>query len=253
MKRRTVLGLGFGAYVLALIATAPATLADAALQRASEGRLRLAEAHGTFWSGAGLLEIRDARGQTGISREFAWRFLPLSLLLAHLVCEVKLENASKRFPVTLSASGVELANAEIHMPAAALGLAVPRLAPLGLTGDVLFHVTTLTITRHTVAGEATLQWRAAGSNLTPVSPLGDYELRLDGEGRTVSAVLRTIDGPVRLDGRGTWTQGSKPEFLATIRVLPQHQEQLAPLLRLIAVEQGAGNFELSSNQPAYGS
>jgi hypothetical protein len=31
------------------------------------------------------------------------------------------------------------------------------------------------------------------------------------------------------------------------------QEQLAPLLRLIAVERGAGRFEISSDNPAFGS
>ena len=253
MKRRTALSLGLGAYLLALLVTAPATLADAALQRVSEGRLRLAEAQGTLWSGAGLLEIRDARGQAGIARDFAWRVVPQSLLRAQLVCDVKLEKASQRFPVTLSASGIELANAEIDMPAAALGLAVPRLAPLGLTGEVLIHVASLSIARDAVVGDATLRWRAAGSKLTPVSPLGNYELRLDGEGRTVRAVLRTVNGPVQLDGKGSWAKGARPVFLATIRVLPRHQEQLAPLLRLIAVEHGSGNFELSSNQPAFGS
>jgi len=32
----------------------------------------------------------------------------------------------------------------------------------------------------------------AGSTLSPVSPLGDYELRVDGAGRTVRAILRLI-------------------------------------------------------------
>lgn len=253
MKRRIALSLGFGAYALALLATAPATFVDAALQRASEGRLRLAEAQGTLWSGAGLLEIRDARGQSGIAREIAWRVVPQSLLRARIVCDVKLERASRRFPVTLSMSGLELANAELDVPAAALGLAMPRLAPLGLTGEVLIHVASLAITRDAVVGEAIMRWRAAGSTLTPVSPLGNYELRIDGEGRTARAVLRTVAGPLQLDGKGSWTKGAKPVFLATIHVLPRHQEQLAPLLRLVAVEHGPGNFELSSGSAAFGS
>jgi len=43
-----------------------------------------------------------------------------------------------------------------------------------------------------------------------------------------------------------------PRFLITARVPAQHQEQLAPLLRLIAVERGAGIFELNSNNTAFG-
>jgi len=77
-----------------------------------------------------------------------------------------------------------------------------------------------------------------------VSPLGDYELRLEGEGPAGRATLHTLQGPLRLDGKGSWMHGDSPAFLAMARVPPQHQQQLAPLLRLIAVERGDGSFEL---------
>ena len=244
MKRWGLLAIGLGVYALALIATAPATLVDAGLQRASDGRLRLAEAQGTLWSGTGQIEIRDTGGRTGVAKSFAWRVAPESLLRGRLVCEVGLEQAAKHFPVTLSLSRIELANADINLPAAVLGLAVPKLAPLGLTGDVQIHVASLSIARDGTQGNATLQWRAAGSALSPVSPLGDYELRLEGEGSAVRVSLRTLQGPLQLDGKGSWTHGNSPAFLATASVPPQYQEQLAPLLRLIAVERGEGSFEL---------
>ena len=247
MKRWSGLAIGLGAYALALIATAPATLVDAGLQRASHGRLRLAQAQGTLWSGSGQIEIRDAGGRTGVAKSLAWRVVPESLLRGHLVCEVGLDPSARRFPVTISLSRIELANADISVPATVLGLWVPKLAPLGLTGDVLIHVASLSIARDAMQGNATLQWRAAGSTLTPVSPLGDYEVRLDGEGMTVHAYLRTIEGPLWLDGKGSWTRGDSPAFLAMARVPPQHQQQLAPLLRLIGVERGEGRFELQLN------
>ena len=244
MRRWSLLAIGLGAYALALIATAPATLVDAGLQRASHGRLRLADAHGTLWSGSGQIEIRDTGGRAGVVKGLAWRVVPESLLRGHLVCDVALEQATRRFPVTVTLSRVELANADISLPAAVLGLGVPKLAPLGLTGDVLIHVASLSIARDGLEGHATLQWRAAGSAFSPVSPLGDYELRLEGEGTAVRAVLHTLQGPIQLDGKGSWTHGDRPTFLATARVPPQHQLQLAPLLRLIAIERGDGSFEL---------
>ena len=247
MKRWSLLAIGLSAYALALIATAPATLVDAGLQRASHGRLRLAEAQGTLWSGSGQIEIRETGGRTGVAKALAWRVVPESLLRGHLVCEVGLDPSARRFPVTLSLSRIELANADISLPATVLGLGVPKLAPLGLTGEVLIHVASLSIARGAMEGNATVRWRAAGSSLTPVSPLGDYEVRLDGEGMTIHAFLRTIEGPLQLDGKGSWTQGDRPAFLAMARVPSQHQEQLAPLLRLIAVERGEGRFELQLN------
>ena len=247
MKHWRLLATGVGVYALALIATAPATLVDAGLQRASDGRLRLAAAQGTLWSGAGQLEIRDAGRRSGVARSLAWRVVPESLLRGYLVCAVGLGQSAARFPVTLSLSRIELANADISLPATVLGLGVPKLAPLGLTGEVLIHVSSLSIARDRMAGNATLQWRAAGSALTPVSPLGDYELRIEGEGSAVRATLHTLQGPLQLDGKGSWTHGDSTAFLAMARVPPQHQQQLAPLLRLIAVERGEGRFELQLN------
>jgi hypothetical protein len=58
------------------------------------------------------------------------------------------------------------------------------------------------------------------------------------------AALRTLEGPLQLEGKGDWTNGKAPSFLATARVPAQLQEQLAPLFRVIAVERGAGTFEL---------
>ena len=199
MKRWRLLAIGLGAYALALIVTAPATLVDAGLQRASQGRVRLAEAQGTVWSGSGQIEIRDALGRSGVAKHLAWHVVPESMRRGHLVCEVALDQSSSRFPVTLSPSRIELANADVSLPATVLGLAVPKLAPLGLTGDVLIHVASLSVARDAMQGSATLQWRAAGSTLTAVSPLGDYEVRLDGEAGMVHASLRTIvEGPLQL-------------------------------------------------------
>ena len=238
MKRRYLIAIGLFVYTVAVIATAPATLVDSGLQRASDGRLRLAEAQGTLWSGSGQIEVRDSGGRTGVAKSLAWRFLPQSLLRGHLVCEVELDQSARRFPVTISLSRIELSNADVSLPATVLGLGVPKLAPLGLTGNVLLHIASLTIERKAMQGNATLQWRDAGSVLTPISPLGDYELRLDGEGATVHAYLRTIQGPLRLEGKGSWENGRHPVFLATAYVAAQHQQQLGPLLRLIAVDRG---------------
>ena len=247
MKRWQLIAIGLIIYTVAVIATAPATLIDARLQHASQGRFRLAEAHGTLWSGSGQIEVRDSAGRIGVAKNLAWRFLPESLLRGRLVCEVALDQSAKRFPVTISLSRIEVANADVSLPATVLGLGLPKLAPLGLTGDVLLHVASLTIERKEMQGNATLLWRDAGSVLTPISPLGDYELRLDGEGATVHAYLRTIQGPLRLEGKGSWANGNNPVFLATAQVAAEHQQQLAPLLRLIAVERGAGSFELRLN------
>ena len=244
MSRWRLLVLGLGAYGIALIATAPASLIDARLQDASAGRLRLVQTQGTLWSGKGQIEIRDRLRRSGVAKSIAWHVQPAYLLRGQLRCDVELDHAGKYFPVTLSRAGIEVADADIDLPAAALGLGVPGLASLGLSGDILLHVARISFGADSVHGSATLQWRGAGSAFTRVSPLGHYELRLNAEGAALRASLRTLQGPLQLDGSGAWKSGARPAFLGSARVAPQHQQQLAPLLRMIALERADGSFEL---------
>jgi general secretion pathway protein N len=239
--------VGLGAFAAALIALAPATLIDERLGRASEGRLRLAEARGSLWSGSGWIEIRDANGRAGVAKHLAWRVLPESFLRARLAAEVQLDDAAKPFPLSISLSRIEIADAGLSLPAAVLGLGMPKLAPLRLTGEVRVDIPRLSLERGRMDGDATLQWRAAGSALTSMSPLGDYEVRFKAVGPAMHASLSTLEGPLQLEGKGTWSNGAAPIFIATAGVPAQHQEQLSPLLRLIAIERGAGKFDLQLN------
>ncbi len=244
MNRGPLIGLGLAVFALSLIATAPATLIDARLEQASAGALRLADASGTLWSGAGQIEILDANRRSGIAKSIGWRMRPAYLLRGKLLYEITLDRASQPFPVTITPSRIEVEDANIELPAAALGLGVPKLAALGLGGDMLLHIARLAFGHGSVQGNATLQWRGAGSSFTRVSPLGDYELRIEGDGAAVQASLRTLQGTLQLDGQGSWASGRNLEFQGNARISPQHQQQLAPLLRMIAVERGDGSFAL---------
>lgn len=244
MKLRNLIAIGIIGYVCGVIAIAPATLVDAALQRLSNNTLRLVEAQGTLWTGSGQLEIRDLGGRIGVSKSLSWRVLPKSLLAGHMVCEIELGQDAKPFQIELSPFRIDFADADIKLPAAALGIGVPKLAPLGLTGELSMHVASMAISREEWRGNVTLQWHDAGSVLSTVSPLGDYELDAVSEGSKVRLLLRTLQGALQLDGSGSWVNGERPDFIAVARVLPQHQPQLAPLLRLIGMEREPGRFEL---------
>jgi general secretion pathway protein N len=245
VKLWALAGVTLAVYLLGLAVSAPATLIDAQLRQASAGRLRLAEASGTLWAGAGQLELRDASRRTGVARHVAWRARPANPLAGPLLhYDVFLDHAAKPFPVALRLRQVELTQAVIRLPAAALALAEPKLAPLELTGDLVLRVERLALARGAARGDAVLQWHGAASALTRVSPLGDYEMRIDSDGAVVRAALRTLRGPLQLEGSGSWTSGRNPELQVIARIPPPQQQQLSPLLRLIAVDRGGGVFAL---------
>jgi general secretion pathway protein N len=238
------LALGLALYVAGLLAMAPATLLDARLASESHGRLRLAAARGTLWAGRGRIEVRDADGRSGFGMALGWRLSPRSLLRARLAYEIEFGSPASRFLVAVSPSQLQISNVDIRLPAEVLGLAVPKLAVLDLTGELQLKIRRLSLGRGRLEGDALLLWRDAGSALTKISPLGDYELGFEGAGTSLQAVLRSLRGPILLAGSGHWAVGARPELLAIARIPERYRDELSPLLQLIAVQQKPGEFAL---------
>ena len=231
-------------YSICIAWFAPATVLDVAVARASTGMVRLAEATGTLWAGTGRLEARDASRAKGVGTELSWRFDPRLLLRGRYGYEVRLAGAGKSLWVGLFPGGVEVTGADFVLPASILGLVLPRVALIGPLGELHVKADQLSVAGRNWAGEGVVFWRSAGSALTPVSPLGDYEFRLEGVTAGWEASLRTLKGPLHLTGNGASREGAPFRFNVTARVDPAMQAQLVPFLRLFAVEREPGNFEL---------
>jgi general secretion pathway protein N len=244
IARGWLLAAGIGAYLAALTATLPATLLDAGLNAASAGRMRVVDAQGTLWSGSGHIEVRAADGRGAYGTPLEWRFRPGALMRARIAYSVQVGADAVPFPVTISWSRIEVSDARINLPASALAFGAPALAPLALSGRIRVEVPGFSFGRGSAAGTAVLRWQAAASALSPVSPLGDYEVRFTADGAAMRASLATLRGPLQLDGEGKWVIGARPAFLATARMPVELHAQLALFLRLIAVERGDRSFEI---------
>ena len=110
---------------------------------------------------------------------------------------------------------------------------------------MLVHVAQLSLASDEMEGHATLRWRAAGSALTPLSPLGEYEVRLDGADAKVHALLEHALGAAAARRQGIVAGRATASRSSPRRAFRRSTSaQLAPLLRLIAVENGKGIFEL---------
>lgn len=243
MRGARAAAIGIATYAIGLVAMAPAGLIDPALNRLSEGRLRLTTARGSLWSGSGQIELRDAAGRRGIAERCDWHLATPSLWPAALRYSVKMASSGRAFPLSLSLSRVELSGAELAIPADVLGLLVPRLAPLGLAGNLDLKLATLSVTADRTLGAARLHWRDAGSALSPIAPLGSYDVSMEAGTEGIRMVLRTLDGPLQLDGDAALARGRAAQFRVVATVPPTHRLQLAPLLALIAVERSPGRFE----------
>jgi len=95
-----------------LVAASPAPWAAAAVERATDGRVRIAAASGTAWSGRGDVVVRTDRGEVTL-RGVAWRWLPARILAAELAFEVRAAHGPGEMVVAWGLAGPVLRGAEM--------------------------------------------------------------------------------------------------------------------------------------------
>jgi general secretion pathway protein N len=231
-------------FTVGLIFLLPASLIDGLLKTNTGGIVRLADARGTVWAGEGYVELRDNEKPAAPPQHLIWRFSPNSVFNGHLEFTLTLNQSAQPTSLSIGISSITLRNASLQLPAATLSLAIPKLAPLGLQGDLSIKIENMQFDENQTAGNARLEWMHAGSAMTNVSPLGNYQAELLTQGSMINVALRTVDGPLQLDGMGSWAIQDAPNFSGTARVPSSLQQQLSPILRLIATERVSGEFEI---------
>lgn len=238
-----------------LLVKAPATLLDAGLDSVTAGRLRLVTAEGTLWSGQGRLEIRDAASAAVFSSPVTWNLQKSQLLLARVsvnfsIADQVLPSAATVKLSSLQFTDLAFTHLEFALPAAAVAQVMAPLVPAtkgyGVGGMLSVRADALTFSRAATVGSVVLEWQNASSTLAPVSPLGSYELRLDGSPAPAqfSVALQTLQGPLQLEGGGRVGVNLQAALSVTARLPPAEYVEMAPLLQLIAVESPDGSFLL---------
>ncbi len=233
----------FGAYLLALAVLAPATLVDAQLQRASGGAVGLAQARGSLWSGAGRIELRDARAGLIAGREAAWRVVGAAPLAGRLDLDLVLEGSGRSIPASIGWGKTAIAGGSIELPASVFGALYPPLGTLGLSGDLRVDVVRFAVERGQMTGVATARWTHAGSIHLAGQRFGDYTMRLESDGTTGRAGLTTVNGPVALEGSAQWSAAAAPTWRIRATVPAALRPRLAPFLAMIATQRGDGVYE----------
>ncbi|EHR69996.1 Bacterial type II secretion system protein N [Burkholderiales bacterium JOSHI_001] len=255
-RRWAVAGALLGT-ALALVVFAPARWLAAAVASATQQRLLLAEAEGTVWNGHALPVLTggaDSRDAAMLPGRLHWQLRPrldgLSLVLSQACCMAKPLALNLR--PGLGRLGVVLAprpDALGQWPAAWLaGLGTPwNTLQLGgslrLTAPGGFAVESVQ-GRWRLSGGAELDLLAVSSRLSTLDTLGSYRLVLRGQAGGADATaldLLTIDGALRLSGKGQWA-GPKLRFDGEASAAPGQEAALANLLNIIARRRGAAHI-----------
>jgi len=245
MKRLMLTLLAILAFLIILLALAPATWLDAGLQRHSQGLVGLAEAKGSLWRGSGVIQAILPSGQVETLEAVHWTLEPGALLTARLHLSMLADRDGKPvLDATLAPGSLGIAERRLTAPAALLGALSPTLRAAELTGLIMLRASGVRIDDQATTGSGDLLWRDAGSSLTPVYPLGNYMMTLRGAGRGLDFNLASMGGALALSGSGQWRPGSPLALKATATPAPDQAKQLTPLLRIIGKHNGDGSYQL---------
>ena len=209
------------------------------VEKQTGGRLTLGDAQGTLWRGSAFIGgAASANGAVTplLPGRFSWRISP-SVLWGSV--DVELQNAQALSqPVNLrgSWSHWQVSPAALLLPADGLGGLGAPLNTVAPTGSMRLSWSTLQLAlekqQFSAVGRTTLQMTDMASRLSSLRPLGSYELDFDWQGQQATLTLRSIKGPLLLDGSGSLQQGRMP-FSGPAQAAAGYEETLASLLNLL--------------------
>ncbi|MFC5460288.1 type II secretion system protein N [Massilia niabensis] len=227
------------AVALTVLVCLPASWLGTIVERQTGGRLTLGDAQGTLWSGSAF--VGGAAGEGGsvtplLPGRFTWRLSPLVLFgRVHM----DLENAQALAgPVRIEGSWSQwqVSEGQLLLPAEGLaGLGAP-LNTLMPSGVIRLSWNRLDLVRQpgsiSVTGRTILSMNDMGSRMSPVRPLGSYEMAMDWRGAQADLVLRTVRGALLLSGNGT-LQNGRLRFSGQASAAEGYEETLGNMLNLL--------------------
>jgi general secretion pathway protein N len=239
--RRALLWIGLTALAVAvtILAFLPAAWLGPMVERQTGGRLTLGDAQGTLWRGSAF--VGGAPGEGGsvtplLPGRFSWRLSPL-VLFGQVSMDLANDKALGQ-PVRISGSWSQwqVSAGELLLPAeglAGLGAPLNTLAP---SGAIRLSWNLLDIARQgqtvAVQGRTVLSLSDMGSRMSPIKPLGSYEMTMDWRGQRTDLVLRTLRGALLLSGSGTLENG-RLRFSGQAQAAQGYEDTLGNLLNLL--------------------
>jgi general secretion pathway protein N len=252
MMRRLLLWslAGMVSVTLTVLAFFPAAWLGAMVETQTAGRLALGDAQGTLWRGSAFLGVAPGGNDPVtplLPGRFAWRLSPMVLLGS---VDAELENTaalSQPIRVTGNWHQWQINPAAVLLPAErliALGAPLNSILP---SGQMRLSWEPLQLERQggkiEMVGSMKLEMNDIASRLSPIKPLGAYELALAWNRLQASVTLKTVKGPMLLNGTGMVSNG-RLQFSGTAQAEAGQEEKLANLLNLLGQRRRQGGQDV---------
>ena len=250
MRPRVIALLGVVSYAVFLLATTPASVVTGRVSAEAAGRVQFSEISGTLWDGSARARMIAPGGPVFIDR-LGWRLLPDRLAAGRLAFDVSAaaRGLDARFKAARGFSDWEFRDVAARADAAFLSAFKPWVARWRPEGTLAITAAGLSWDEREMRGAARIEWRSAALALSEVRPLGSYRIELRAEGGPAKLEATTLDGPLKIAAKGTYTPPSSVSLSGEARGEGENATALEPLLDLIGPRRpdGARTLELRLN------
>jgi len=249
------------ACLVVIIRQMPVSWVSGTLASQTGCRVMLQQPIGTIWQGSAALAFSEPNATEGgcrdplsVTERFHWS---TSCKLLSLACNTKLQFAALEQPQIIgwTLSKTQIAANEIKLPANVLeGLGNPwsTLRPRGELGarwtDIhLAGISPFGAANTPSSGVIRIIISNLTSPISPVKPLGGYEIAANIADTGTNWTLSTTSGPLLLKGQGEFSnkesgggagKGTGMQFSGEASASPESQESLIGLLSLLGKKEG---------------
>jgi general secretion pathway protein N len=210
-------------------------------------RYTLADVGGTVWEGSAMVVSKaDKNGNQlpFVPGRFSWQLSPMFLLGK---VSLKIDNTETLTePITIEGNWYQwhVNPSGMRLNAEQLSLFGAPFNTLRLSGDVLMSWQELQVTlqekKMNIIGLAQIDFKKIASALSPIKPLGEYQLTIEWLSQQTKITLNTLEGPLQLHGNGIFQQG-RLRFSGVAYADPGKEKQLSLLLNLLGQPLRDGN------------
>lgn len=242
----------FLALVFFFVSSAPAWFMASLASRLSHGAVQLEMTEGSFWKGKAAYLTYTYRDGSGRRMEnFTWDVLPSRLLRGEIAARLTLADSGGNFEGIAGMRGTRpfVSAVQAAVPAPMLRNLAPILDIWMPGGTVRVDAERINLNPVQVAAPAKVTWTGATLTLTPVAPLGDYELRVSPEGEQLKLDVKTLGGALLVNGSGQYVPTKGGNFHGRAQAAPGAVEQLMPLLEAMGPATNDGGSQLSVKLP----
>jgi len=195
-----------------------------------------------------MLALSDGKQARLVPGRVSWQVQWWKLISGRIAVEILHPAVDGVMRVSYGTAGLGIDPGRALLPAGLLSVAGAPFNTISPGGTLHLSWDSLHVGANGFEGEIRVDWRAAQSALSPVSPLGDYRVVARVNGGQGDVILSTLSGPLLLEGVGRMEAG-KIRFSGTADAEPHMRQRLNGLIGVLGPRSGQKvllNWELQT-------